>query len=328
MAAAGATRAPGALVDDDDGEGAPVVGAGVWRRFRRHRLALMGLGALALLFAFSFLGPLAAAHGPLAQFVGPAMGPLNAQFPLGTDELGRDVLARMMWAGRVSLAIAVMVVALQTAVGMLVGASAGYFGGWYDVVVMRVVDFMLTLPTLPLLLILSAMSLRGGLPIGVPQTLAELFGWAWGMDAEHAQSVLVLVAVLVLFGWMGAARLVRGQVLALREREFTEAARALGASGWRIILTHMLPNAAAPIIVGATLGFGDVIITESALSFLGFGVQPPAPSWGNMLNNVRDFMLVQPWRALVPGLAIFLASISFNFVGDALRDALDPRLKS
>lgn len=299
----------------------------VWRRFRSHRLALIGLAVLALLFAFSFAGPYFTSHGPEDQFLAAPMGSPSAAFPLGTDELGRDVLVRMMWAGRVSLTLAFSVVVVETLIGSLYGAIAGYAGGWLDAAAMRFVDFMLTLPTLPLLLILSAMNLRGGLPIPLPDALSGLFGAIWGMSAERAQGILVLIFVLILFGWMNTARLVRGQVLALRDREFAEAARALGASSGRVILTHMLPNALAPIIVAATLDFGTIIITEAALSFLGFGVQPPSPSWGNMLNNLRDFMLLQPWRALVPGLAIFFASISFNFVGDALRDALDPRLK-
>jgi len=176
-----------------------------------------------------------------------------------------------------------------------------------------------------LLLILSAMNQRGGLPIDVPDFMNAFFAWVWSMSDDRAEGVLILGAILVLFNWMSVARLVRGQILALRNMEFTDAARALGASPWRIITRHMIPNALAPIIVQATFDFGNIIVLEAALSFVGFGVQPPSASWGNMLNNVRDFMLVQPWRAFVPGLAIFLASISYNFVGDALRDALDPR---
>jgi peptide/nickel transport system permease protein len=185
----------------------------------------------------------------------------------------------------------------------------------------------LTLPTLPLLLILSAMSLRGGLPLSTPASLNAFFGWVWSMPVANAESILILATILIVLGWMEMARLVRGQVLALRHLEFAEATRAMGASHWRLIFRHMLPNAMAPIIVSATFAFGGVIINEAALSFLGFGVQNPSASWGNMLTNVREFMLVQPWRAFVPGMAIFLASLSFNFAGDALRDALDPRLK-
>jgi peptide/nickel transport system permease protein len=237
------------------------------------------------------------------------------------------VLTRLMWAGRISLLLSALVTIGSTLVGVVVGAAAGYFGGWVDAIAMRIVDFMLTLPPLPLLLILSAMNLRGGLPLSTPAFMNQFFGWVWSMAAERAESILILASILVLFSWMTIARLVRGQVLALRNMEFTDASRALGVSDWKIITRHMIPNAMAPIIVAATFGFGGVIVQEAALSFLGFGVQNPSASWGNMLNNVREFMLVQPWRAFIPGLTIFLASLSFNFVGDALRDALDPRLK-
>lgn len=299
----------------------------VWTRFRRHRLALAGAGVLVGLFLFAFFGPLLSPYDPNTQFLSAPNGPLTLTHPLGTDELGRDVMTRLMWAGRISLLLSILVTLGSMLIGILIGAVSGYFGGWADTVAMRVVDFMLTLPILPLLLILSAMNLRGGLPIGTPLVVNRFFGWAWGMSPDHAENILILATILIVFGWMGTARLVRGQVLALRGMEFTDAARALGASPWRIIARHMIPNALAPIIVAATFNVGGVIITEAALSFLGFGVQPPGASWGNMLNGVRDFMLVQPWRAFVPGLAIFCASISFNFVGDALRDALDPRLK-
>ncbi len=299
----------------------------IWQRFRKHRLALAGTAILLFLYVFAFAGPLFTPYEPDAIYLAAPMGPFTRANPLGTDEIGRDVLTRMMWAGRISLVLSVIVTLSAITIGILVGAASGYFGGWVDTVSMRVVDFMLTLPILPLLLILSAMNLRGGLPISTPAVVNEFLGWIWGISADQAENIMVLVTILILFGWMSSARLVRGQVLALRNMEFADAARALGASNWRIILRHMIPNTLAPIIVSATFSFGEIIILEAALSFLGFGVQPPAASWGNMLNNVRDFMLVQPWRALVPGLAIFMASISFNFVGDALRDALDPRLK-
>jgi peptide/nickel transport system permease protein len=299
----------------------------VWNRFRKHRLAVIGMGVLILLFAFSFIGPYSSPYDPEAQFLSAPNEVPSQAYLFGTDELGRDVMTRLMWAGRISLVLSIIVTIGATFIGVVVGAVSGYFGEWVDVIAMRFVDFMLTLPILPLLLILSAMNLRGGLPITSPDFVNKFFGAIWGMTEENAQNILILAAILVLFSWMSVARLVRGQVLSLRNMEFTDASRALGASPWRIILYHMIPNSLAPIIVAATFSFGDVIITEAALSFVGFGVQPPAASWGNLLNGVRDFMLIQPWRAFVPGAAIFLASISFNFVGDALRDALDPRLK-
>lgn len=299
----------------------------VWKRFRKHRLALVGLFFLGLLFLFSFVGTSISPYNPETQWVGEMYGSPSRAFPLGTDELGRDVMTRLMWAGRISLVLSVFVTFITVLIGTILGSIAGYFGGWVDTLIMRVVDVMLTLPSLPLLLILSAMSLRGGFPLQSPLFLNKFFAWMWGMSVDGAGNVMVLAAILIGFGWMGLARLVRGQVLSLRNMEFTDAARSLGASSWRIILRHMIPNSLAPIIVAATFSFGDVIVLEAALSFLGFGVQPPAASWGSLLNNVRDYMLIQPWRAFVPGLAIFLASISYNFIGDALRDALDPRLK-
>ncbi len=298
----------------------------IWMRFRKHRLAVVGIGILVFLFATAFIGPAISPFDPNAIVDSPHLEP-NAVHWFGTDEIGRDVLTRLMWAGRISLLLAAVVTFGATLVGVVVGASAGYFGGWVDTIAMRAVDFMLSLPILPLLLILSAMNLRGGLPISIPGFINRFFAWIWSMTPERAENILILATILIIFGWMSIARLVRGQVLALRNMDFTDASRALGVSDWQIIAKHMIPNALAPIIVSATFDFGGVIITEAALSFLGFGVQNPSASWGNMLNNVRDFMLVQPWRAFVPGLTIFLASLSFNFVGDALRDALDPRLK-
>ncbi len=299
----------------------------VWERFRKHRLAVVGVVVLLSLYLFAFAGPLVSPYDPETQFIAQENGVPTLKNLFGTDELGRDVMTRLMYAGRISLVLSVVVTFGAILIGVAVGAVSGYFGGWVDTLAMRFVDFMLTLPLLPLLLILSAMNQRGGLPIDVPDFMNAFFAWVWSMSPDRAEGVLILGAILVLFNWMSVARLVRGQILALRNMEFTDAARALGASPWRIITRHMIPNALAPIIVQATFDFGSIIVLEAALSFVGFGVQPPSASWGNMLNNVRDFMLVQPWRAFVPGLAIFLASISYNFVGDALRDALDPRLK-
>lgn len=299
----------------------------VWGRFSRHKLAVLGVWVLIALFVASFAGPLLSRYDPDAQFVGPIFGDLTAEHPLGTDDVGRDVMTRLMYAGRISLLLALVVTLASTVIGVVVGAAAGYFGGWVDALAMRLVDFMLTLPILPLLLILSAMSIRGGLPIAIPDPVTRLFAWIWNMSAERAEGVLILALILIAFQWQNLARLVRGQVLTLRSTTYSEAAQALGASAVHIIARHMIPNTFAPIIVSTTFNFGGVIITEAALSFVGFGVQAPSASWGSMLNGVRDFIMLQPWRAFVPGLAIFLASMSINFIGDALRDALDPRLK-
>ncbi|HRF50295.1 MAG TPA: ABC transporter permease [Anaerolineales bacterium] len=299
----------------------------VWGRFSKHKLAVVGVWVLIGLFVASFAGPLFSPYDPEAQFVGPIFGDLTAANPFGTDDVGRDVMTRLMYAGRISLLLALVVTVASSAIGVVVGAVSGYFGGWVDALAMRLVDFMLTLPILPLLLIMSAMSIRGGLPIAFPEPLTRLFGWIWDMTPERAEGVLILAVILIAFQWQSLARLVRGQVLALRAQAYSEAAQALGASSLHIIARHMIPNSLAPIIVATTFNFGGVIITEAALSFVGFGVQAPSASWGSMLNGVRDFIMLQPWRAFVPGLAIFLASMSINFIGDALRDALDPRLK-
>jgi peptide/nickel transport system permease protein len=230
---------------------------------------------------------------------------------MGTDSIGRDVLSRLMHAGRISLLVAFSVVFIGESTGALIGAISGYYGGSVDMVIQRFTEFMLTLPTLPLLLAISAL-LRG---IQVPLVPREL------------SSVAIIIFVLTAFGWMGACRLVRGMVLSLREMDFIEASRALGMGNSRIIVRHMIPNSMAPLIVNATLGLGTVIIIESALSFLGFGVQPPTATWGNMLNEYQHDMWTQPAKVFYPGLAIFIVTLAFNYVGDGLRDALDPRLK-
>ena len=297
----------------------------VWRRFRRHRLALVGATVIILFILAALFAPLIAKQVPLgADYVKApgsllpspyAIDPANQHLPpgtdghvLGTDEVGRDILSRLLYAARISLYIGMVTTLLAEMIGSIVGAIAGYYGGVIDQILMRIVDFMLTLPTLPILLVLSAML-------------------AGRMSNEFIR-INFLVLILVVFGWMSSARLVRGVVLSLREQEFTEASKALGASDLRIILRHMLPNALAPIIVNATLSVGTVIIVEAALSFLGFGVNPPTPSWGNMLTRVQDYMFLNPTLAIWPGLAIFLTVLSINFMGDGLRDALDPRMRS
>ena len=276
-----------------------------WRRFRRHKLAVLGLIAMSILILLCALAPVISPYDPnrivLAdRNANPTLGWGNGKHLLGADELGRDVLTRLLYAGRISLLVGFAATLGSELIGLIVGAVAGYFGGWVDSVLMRLVEFVITLPLLPVLLALSA--IIGG-------------------------SVPVLIVIMVLFYWPTPARLVRGMVLSLREQDFTEAARALGVSDWEIILRHMVPNSIAPIIVDATLSVGSFIILESALSFLGFGVQLPTATWGNMLQNVQKDMWIAPWKAFFPGAAIFITSLSFNFIGDGLRDALDPRLK-
>jgi peptide/nickel transport system permease protein len=272
----------------------------IWKRFRRHRLALIGLAAILTLVLASAFAPVIAPYDPLGQDLANRNQGFSATHIMGTDELGRDVFSRILFAGQISLTIGLSVAIFAEIVGMTIGALSGYFGGWVDNLLMRVVDLVITLPSLPILLILS-----------------KFFGG----------SIPMLILILVALSWTSAARVVRGVVLSLRNQEFTEAARALGISDIEIILRHMLPNALAPILVGMTLAVGGAIIVESALSFLGFGVQLPTATWGNMLQNAQHDMFLAPWKAVLPGFFIFVTSLSFNFVGDGLRDALDPRMK-
>jgi peptide/nickel transport system permease protein len=291
-----------------------------WRRLRRHRLAMVGLFILVIIIFLSvaadWIAPYPYDEIDLRSAYAPVMTAGVDGAPthiLGTDKLGRDILSRLMYAGRISLTVALFTTLLTMLVGTIIGAVAGSFGGWIDSLLMRFTDLMLTLPSLPILLILSS-SLRQY------QSLQDFLG--------SNASVVIIILVLVVFGWMGVSRLVRGSVLSLRSQEFIQATQALGGDRSRVIFAHLIPNSIAPIIVAATLGFGAVIISESALSFLGFGVMPPVPTWGNMLNEARNSPLEYLFtQALSPGFCIFLTVLSINFLGDGLRDALDPRLK-
>lgn len=289
----------------------------IWRRFRKHRLAIAGILSIGLIAMACFLAPWIAPFDPVADLNRDATGALKRNAPpssehlMGTDTIGRDVFSRLLYAGRISLIVAFTVVLISETIGVVIGAISGYFGGFMDDVIQRFVEFMITLPTLPLLLAFSAI-LRD---VTIP-----------GLPREWSSAVIITI-ILTLFGWMGATRLVRAQVLSLRNLEFTEASKALGLGDFGIIIRHMIPNSLAPIIVNATLGLGGVIIIESALSFLGFGIQPPIPTWGNMLNEYQSDMWTQPAKVFYPGLAIFICTLSFNYIGDGLRDAMDPRLK-
>jgi len=291
-----------------------------WRRLRRHKLAMIGLGLLVVVVLLSLAAQWIAPYGfeeiDLRRTYAPLMSPGEPGKPLhvlGTDALGRDIASRLLYAGRYSLLVALVVTILNILVGTTIGAVAGAAGGWVDTILMRFADLMLTLPTLPLLLILSS-SLRQFV------ALQNFLG--------SNLSVVIIIFVLMVFGWMGVSRLVRGSVLSLRGQDFIAASRALGSSESRIIFQHLVPNSLAPIIVAATLGFGGVIIQESALSFLGFGVQPPTPTWGNLLNEARGAPLEYLFtQTLSPGFCIFVTVLAVNFLGDGLRDALDPRLK-
>jgi len=283
--------------------------AEAWRRFKRHRLALVGAALLAFMALAVLLGPwLWNVPINAIDFGAKLKGPSLAH-PLGTDDLGQDLLARMLYGGRISLAVGVASMLIAILVGVVIGAVAGISRGWVDAALMWVTDLFLSLPQLPLLLLIIYL---------FRDSMKKLVGPELGI-------FLIIVAVIGAFRWMPAARLVRAQFLSLREKEFVEAARALGASPTRQVVRHILPNALGPVIVAATIDVAAAIIFESTLSFLGMGFPPDIPSWGRQLYDAKDYLDVAPHWALIPGGAIFLTVLSISYMGDGLRDALDPR---
>jgi peptide/nickel transport system permease protein len=273
------------------------------RQFRRNKLALVGLGIIVLLYLIALLAPLIAPHDPIAQHDIARTGYLSPRAGnwLGTDRFGRDVLSRIIYGSRISLSIGFIATVISITIGTMLGALAGYFGGRVDTLIMRFTDMVLAFPRLVLLILIVA-----------------LFG----------PSITMIILVLGLTQWPGTTRIVRGDVLSLREREFIHAAQALGMGRTRIIMRHLIPNVLAPVIVAATLGIGNTIVMEAGLSFLGLGVQPPTPTWGSMVADGRDNLIGAWWVATFPGLTIVLVVLAFNLVGDGLRDALDPRLRT
>jgi peptide/nickel transport system permease protein len=287
----------------------------VTRRFLRHRLALVSAGVLLVLAAASLLAPVVegwlGVDGNAVDLFNRLAKP-SAAHPLGTDEAGRDVLVRLLYGGRVSLFVGIAAALTAAVLGTAVGLVSGYFGGRLDALFMRVTDGVIALPLLPLLIVLAAIDLQ---KIGFSAETAQ----------SESMSLYRMVAIVALVGWTTVARLVRATALSLRERPFVLAARAQGASAFRIMTVHILPNLASPVIVATTLSVGNVILLESVLSFLGLGIQPPLPSWGNLLTNAQELIWDAPALAVYPGFAIFVTVIAFNFVGDGLQDALDPR---
>ena len=280
-----------------------------WRRFRKHRLAVASLVVLGLLSVSVVIGPLiwTLAINDIdfsAQLKSPSLS-----HPFGTDDLGQDILARLIYGGRISLAVGLAAMVVATCVGVLVGATAGMSRGRVDALLMWLADLFLALPQLPLLLLIIYL---------FRDALKSVFGPEGGV-------FVLIVAVIGGLRWMPVARLVRAQFLSLREKEFVEAARALGASRSRLVIRHILPNALGPVIVAGTIDVAAAIIAESTLSFLGLGFPPDIPTWGRVLFDAKDYLDIAPYWALFPGSAIFLAVLSINFVGDGLRDALDPR---
>jgi peptide/nickel transport system permease protein len=290
-----------------------------WRRFLRHKMAVAGGIMLILLFLYSFGGGfiLTEAAGNVTD-TGISLQPPSAAHPFGTDQIGRDILARTVYGGQISLLIGLTAVILQTMVGVLIGAIAGYYGGLIDAILMRFTEAMFNIPQL-FLLIVMAKTFAG--KISNLQILGRAF----------SGSVIIIIVIIGLTSWMYLARIVRAEFLSLKENEFVLAARATGTSNMQIIFRHILPNSAAPIIVSATLGIANAILSESYISFLGLGVEQPTATWGNMLDRAAgNFNLISnaPWYWITPGLFIVLTVLSINFVGDGLRDALDPRSRA
>jgi peptide/nickel transport system permease protein len=283
--------------------------ADAWRRYCHHRLAIVGSCILLLLSLGTLIGPMVySTRIDAIDFAVKLRGPSLAH-PFGTDDLGQDILARVLYGGRISMAVGLAAMLIAIGLGLVVGALAGFFGGLLDSILMRVTDLFLSLPQLPLLLLVVFL---------FRDRMRQAFGPELGI-------FILIVGVIGGLRWMQPARLVRAAFLALREKEFVEAARCVGVpDGW-LIVRHILPNALSPVIVAATLGVGSAILAESSISFLGLGFPPDMPTWGRLLSDAKDYLDLAPHWALCPGLMIFLAVISINYIGDGLRDALDPR---
>ena len=271
---------------------------GIWRQLQRNRMALAGVAIVIVMFLLALLAPLYN-HDPGAIDITQRLMPPGWGHFLGTDDLGRDVLARILYGARISLLVGFVAVGIATLIGIFVGAIAGFYGRWVDALLMRFVDIMLCFPTFFLIL---------------------------AVIAFLEPSIWNIMIIIGLTGWMGVARLVRAEFLSLRGRDFVIAAQSIGASDQRLIFCHILPNALSPVIVSATLGVAGAILTESALSFLGIGVQPPTPSWGNMLITGKQTLGSAWWLSVFPGMAILLTVLGYNLLGEGLRDALDPRM--
>jgi peptide/nickel transport system permease protein len=299
-------------------------GVSFWKRLSRHKLAIIGLAVLVIVVLSAVFAKFLAPFDPnmidQRWWKGDPVPPcfINAlkcgHHLLGTDEIGRDLLSRMLFGGQISLQVAIFAVFMEITIGTALGAIAGYYGGWVDWLLMRITDVFLSIPLLPLLLVLT----------GIVVARSQASG------SQHPAAALSFGVIVLIVGaltWPAVARLVRATYLSLREREYTEAARAVGNRDIRIIFRHLLPNAVAPIVVQTTLDIANVIVLESTLSYLGFGIQPPTASWGNMLANAEGTMSNGWWVAVFPGLCILVTVLAINFIGDGLRDALDPNMK-
>jgi peptide/nickel transport system permease protein len=285
-----------------------------WRQFRRHRLAMVGLCVLIFFFVATFIGSPLYWHGISEIDFSSVSQPPSMAHPLGTDSLGQDILARILWGGRISLLVGMLAAGVAVSLGTIVGAIAGFFGGQADNLLMRTTDLFISLPQLPLLLLITFL---------FKDSMVNTFDKKFGNG--NLGVFFLIVIVISILSWMSTARLVRASFLSIKEKEFVEAARSIGATRHSQIFKHILPNVVSPIIVAATLAVGAAIITESVLSFLGLGFPSDVPTWGRMLYDAKDYIQFSPHEALVPGMAIFLTVLSINYIGDGLRDALDPR---
>jgi len=270
-----------------------------WKRFSRNKLAMAGGIIVAFLLFVAILAPLVSPYDPNDIDRKHILEPPGIQHPLGTDDLGRDVLSRMIWGSQISLSVGFVAVGISVVMGMIFGSLSGYYGGWMDRIIMRFIDIMLSVPTF--FLILAVIAFIGS-------------------------SIWNIMIIIGITSWMGVARLVRAEFLSLKEREYVLAARAVGASNMRIIFRHIMVNSLAPVLVSAVLGIAGAVLVESSLSFLGIGVQPPTPSWGNILTLGKDNMETAWWLSVFPGLAILITVLGYNLLGEGVRDALDPRL--
>lgn len=285
----------------------------VFLRFKRHKMAVAGIFILIFLILYSIGGSFFKSESfSLETDTKIRLNAPSSQHPFGTDSVGRDILARTIYGGQISLMIGLTAMVVEVIIGVLIGALAGYYGGFLDSILMRFTEAMLNIPQIPLLLVLGKM-------LGDKIKPVALFG------REFSGSVIVIICVIGLSSWMGLARVVRANFLTLREQEFVTAAKCTGTNNWAIIFGHILPNTMAPIIVSATLSVANAIISEAYVSFLGVGVMPPTATWGNMLNGAYNYIETAPWLWIFPGSLIVLTVLSINFIGDGLRDALDPR---
>lgn len=280
-----------------------------FRQYRRHRLAMastivLAIIILAAVFGYALWGHSYSAFSFADQYKNPSLA-----HPMGTDDLGHDQFARVLWGGRVSISVGIVSALVAIIFGTLVGAVSGYFGGFIDSLLMRITDLFISLPTLPLLLLVIYL---------FQDTMRARFGIVLG-------TFILIVAIIGALTWMPVSRLVRGSFLSVKEKEFIESARSVGVSTPSIIFKHILPNVLSPVIVAATLGVAQAIITESTLSFLGLGFPPDTPTWGRLLSGAQNFIQISAWMVIFPGAAIFLTVLSINYIGDGLRDALDPR---